>query len=130
MWETTFSRGELDNGLLAVVKTAYARRFRHLLDRHGIVHPDCYFGISHAGRVNEVLETFLERAPTEGTTEICLHPATEPGHHTLIPIPGWDDPLEKLRPKELKYFISGECLGLLRKYRVRLGRFSALTGGK
>lgn len=130
IWETTYSQGEIANGILASIKVSYARRYTRMLDRQGIPHPNCYFGISHAGRVNEVLETFLERAHTEGMTEICFHPATEPGHHTLIPVPGWEDPLEKLRPRELKHFISGDCFTLLRKHRVRLGRFSSLSAPK
>lgn len=130
LWETTAKRGEFESWALSQIKRRYAKRHAKRLKRHGIAYPDGYFGTSHAGRVDEVLETFLENAPADGVTEICLHPATAPGHHTLIPIPGWEDPLEKLRPKELKELTSATCFNLLRKYRVRLSRFSALAAPK
>lgn len=124
----TLFHGELENWLTTCLKRYYAGRLARIVLRNNLLAPLRYFGASHSARVSKpILAHYLKRITGDGLTEICVHPATLPGTHTLVDAPGWEDPFETARPKELQLIESSECFELLRSHRISLGRLRSLT---
>lgn len=132
----TLHKGELENWVTSALKRYYALKLRRTVLNSKLATPEKFFGAAHMGRVREsILSHYLQAVPLtdppdnsiEKLTEICLHPATPLGVHTLVESPGWADPFERSRPEELQFIESPECLELLRNYRVRLRRLSSLV---
>ncbi len=129
LFQSTLLRGHRPGSwLMALAKRHFARRFgaRFSQTQCTTVHPGCYFGTAHAGRINaRLLKLFLSRAPRGAMVEICMHPAmiadSRNDHQD-----GWLDPLARLRPKELALLESKELSELLRVRQVELGRLSQL----
>lgn len=133
--QETLFKGELENWVLTLMKRHYALRFRRLLGQHAFSTPERYFGAAHMARIDShLLSHFLNQIPLiDGCepspgqiSEICLHPATHPGPHTLEDPPGWTDPFPADRPKELQLLESPDCFDLLRRHRVKLSRLRSL----
>lgn len=124
----TLFRGEVENWVTSSLKHRYASRLARIVRREKLSTPQRYFGTSHVARILEpILSHYLSRLPDRGLSEICLHPATLPGTHTLVDAPGWEDPFETARPRELQFIESPECFELLRSQRIRLGRLRSLV---
>ena len=112
---------------MAVVKRAFAGRFRSQISAMGIGHPNAvFFGTAHAGRMNlRLLRLFLAAGRNDRVVEIGLHPgeaAGDPSPNDLAD--GWHDPLASLRPNELRLLISADLPGCLEAARRRLGRLA------
>jgi len=124
----TLLRGEAEQWVTAGMKRYYAGRFSRIAHRAKLRAPDRFFGTSHTARIHEtILQHYLNRISEFGLSEVCLHPGTSPGTHTLLDAPGWEDPFETARPKELQFIESPECFDLLRSHRVQLSRLRTLT---
>jgi len=127
--ETTLMRRfQPANWCLAQVKRIFA--FRHLLAmrRHGVAHPACFFGTSHAGRIDLDLMRVYLGAAGEGITEIGMHPgAFGRAIEVSRDADGWHDPLAELRGGELSLLTSPELVQLLETQNVRLARLSDLA---
>ncbi|MCA9092945.1 MAG: ChbG/HpnK family deacetylase [Planctomycetaceae bacterium] len=131
----TLFKGEVENWVTTAMKRHYALRLRHIVREYGLNTPDHYCGAAHMARIlGPILDHYLRGIPpfnerndsTGQVTEICLHPATLPGTHTLVDPLGWTDPFESARPKELQFIESSECFELLRNHRVRLARLRSI----
>lgn len=132
----TLFRGEVENWVTTSLKRHYALRLRHRIKKSGLATTDRFFGTAHMARIDQtILSHYLRNIPLvenrqlseRSLTEIGLHPATLPGTHTLLDPPGWTDPFQADRPKELQFIESPECFELLRKNRVQLGRLQSLA---
>ena len=95
---------------VAQIKHFFAAKFRAVIDARRIAHPDAYFGTAHAAGVDlRLLRSFLASARDLGTIEIGFHPGeaaeeTSPEDRRN----GWDDPLARRRPAELRMLVSDE----------------------
>ncbi len=125
VWLASFLPGlRCANAAVALVKRYYAGRFCHSIDRHGIAHPDAFFGSSHAGCIDlGLLRRFLNGAPSCKLIEIALHPGCLPEEESLaVEQAGWHDPLSARRPEELQMLVSTELAEFFLSRRLRLGR--------
>jgi predicted glycoside hydrolase/deacetylase ChbG (UPF0249 family) len=134
LWQSLCGRDLGPRGkLFAAAQQIYAGPFRRRVDRAGIAHPDAYFGVALAGRIEmRWIRAFLKQS--FATAEICLHPAdtaTASVHDTVDDgASGWYDPLADLRPKELEMLVSAELAEYLMFQGVKLGRLGELTGAE
>jgi predicted glycoside hydrolase/deacetylase ChbG (UPF0249 family) len=110
------------NAVLAMVKGFYAAKFLRTIDRQGIVHPDAFFGSSHAGCIDlPLIERFLAR-PQFSIAEIALHPGCDTTDGPCDLDDAWHDPLAAARPKELEMLLSPQLGEFLVRRRLKLGR--------
>jgi predicted glycoside hydrolase/deacetylase ChbG (UPF0249 family) len=110
------------NAVLALVKAFYAAKFGRAIDRRGIVHPDAFFGSSHAGCVDlPLIERFLAR-PRFSLAEIALHPGWAAQHGERNLGDGWSDPLAAERPHELELLLSPQLGEFFVRRQLKLGR--------
>ncbi|HUY91696.1 MAG TPA: ChbG/HpnK family deacetylase [Pirellulales bacterium] len=125
-WLVSFRPGfRCANAGLALVKRFYAERFRRVVERAGMAHPDAFFGSSHAGCVSlSLLERFLARPQRFSLAEIALHPGAESPASPGEP-DGWSDPLSAARPHELAMLLSPALEELLARRGLKLGRVGA-----
>jgi predicted glycoside hydrolase/deacetylase ChbG (UPF0249 family) len=125
-WRLSFLPGcRSANACVALVKRFYAGKFRRIVDRAGLRHPDAFFGSSHAGCVDvSLLERFFARAQPFAIAEIALHPGA-PSTASPDAADGWSDPLARQRPRELAMLLSPALEELLSRSGLRLGRVGA-----
>jgi chitin disaccharide deacetylase len=126
---STILYGHLGNWPLACVKRAFAGRFRTRMDALRISHPDVFFGTAHAGAVDlRLLRLFLASAQKDRLVEIALHPGEEPTELSAEErANGWFDPLERMRPNELRMMTSGELAAVLEAAGRILGRLAGAS---
>lgn len=123
---TVLGQGRLAGFGVALIKRYYADRFQRQMVRAAGVFPSRFFGTSHAGVVtHDVLELFLDRAGTEGCTEVGLHPAL-PTEASPANDP-WFDPLATQRPQELQWLCDPQIGDRIARRGLRLGRLQNLV---
>ena len=127
-WPASFSPGfRAANAGLALVKRFYAAKFRREIDRRGIVHPDAFFGSSHAGRIDlPLIARFLAR-PRFSLGEIAQHPGSAAQDGPCDVDDGWRDPLAAARPHELELLLAPQLAELFLRQRLKLGRVGGLA---
>lgn len=127
IWKTVFWKGRFTAWLGGVAKRFYSKRFRRLIVRNQIPHPDRFYGTCHAGCVTlELLSEFVRHAPWHHCTEIGLHPATADAGLNLPRTDAWHDPLAESRSSELQWLCSADLRDLLVQHKVKLGRLHEL----
>ena len=125
---TLWHEFRLPSWLLAVVKQHYAKRLQLSDVARAATAPSMFFGTAHAGRINlGVMELFLARAGHAGLIEIGMHPGlADEGSGDRSNDDGWQDPLAKIRPRELTLLESPELASRLRATEMTLGRLAQL----
>ena len=121
------SRFEPANWGLAQIKLLFARRHHKVIRRSRMLQPQCYFGTSHAGRID--LANMLEfiHAAGDGIAEIGMHPGCTVVASPDPVSPGWEDPLAGQRPHELELLQSPELALLFEMHQATLGRLAELN---
>jgi predicted glycoside hydrolase/deacetylase ChbG (UPF0249 family) len=125
---TLWRRFEPVNWCLGQIKRMFA--FRHLVEmsRHGVAHPEAFFGTSHAGRISiDLLQAFMA-STGQGLAEIGMHPGCQQGDaHIKSTGNDWHDPLADLRSGELSLLNSTELVQVLESQRIRLARLNEIA---
>ena len=126
LWQSTVLQGRFGRWPMAAVKRLFAGRFLARIDAMGIAHPDAFFGTAHAGGVDlRLLGRFLANAQQDRLVEVALHPGEAlEGVSAEDRASGWHDPLDRLRPDELRMLVSTELAEYLESAGWRLGRLS------
>ncbi len=119
---------QVANWCLAHVKRSFAGQFRRQAAQAHSLFPAAFFGTSHAGRITLAkLRQFLALAPTQGITEIGMHPGLPAGRDACSARDvRWADPLAGLRPAELNLLTSPELIELFECCHVTLARLREL----
>jgi predicted glycoside hydrolase/deacetylase ChbG (UPF0249 family) len=113
---------------LGLVKRHFAGSFVQLLRPQNVAYPDCFYGTSHAGRINfETLDRFLQQSPATGYTEVGLHPSVKPDSAVQQTNDPWFDPLISNRAIETEWLCSDELKQLLQRRQFALGRLQSIA---
>jgi predicted glycoside hydrolase/deacetylase ChbG (UPF0249 family) len=122
------ARWTLRTAAEAAAKGWCARRYRLLLADCRAVAADACFGTLDAGRIDAPLlaAQWAKSAPFK-LAEVVMHPSLPAAAAEGMPAEGWNDPLERQRPGELRFLCSTALPELLEVRRWQLGRLRALT---
>lgn len=119
-------QGRVADWGLGMIKRHYGVAFRHRMQSLRIAFPDCFFGTSHAGRINQsVMRCFLSEPVTADVIEIGLHPGSEPVDGRADE--PWRDPLASLRPAECDWLCSRELVDLIKSRGLVPGRLGSMA---
>jgi predicted glycoside hydrolase/deacetylase ChbG (UPF0249 family) len=105
-----------------------ARRFWSRMKDCGAFAADACFGTLDAGRIDvPLLATQWAGSRPFRLGEVVLHPSLPSDADERIPADGWEDPLERQRPSELRFLCSDGLPELLESRGWRLGRLQGLV---
>jgi predicted glycoside hydrolase/deacetylase ChbG (UPF0249 family) len=105
-----------------------ARRFQARMANCGAVAADACFGTLDAGRIDvQLLAAQWASSHPFKLAEVVLHPSLPADADIGMPAEGWEDPLERQRPHELRFLCSDGLPQLLEARGWRLGRLRALA---